>query len=280
VQRTRPSGPVAGSGIPSGYGIKPPLSLFCGRDCAQKPLGIGCAGVRKSSLRVRPSTSHRHTFTRTRSVKSPTRRTQIHAEIRMTDMPSLLRSPQQPQGICACTVTSKAVVGSSAIRQTMGGRQSSGWRHHPLPHCPDKLVRIRVHARFASVCDQIQQIDGPFWASRRKAPDGCAGFPRSGHPRPTRISANASDPEDIAMSRHAVRHLLSGSQANLVASKTDRPWGCGCCASWCSPRIERGVTDFPEPLSSPRSRCSLGWQHTEADICRSRGSSHLRPKHH
>src|ERR1700677_5384182 len=42
--------------------------------------------------------------------------------------------------ICACTVTSSAVVGSSAI-STLAARQGHG-DHHPLAHAARELVRI------------------------------------------------------------------------------------------------------------------------------------------
>ena len=63
--------------------------------------------------------------------------------------------------ICACTVASSAVVGSSAMISL--GRQRQGHRDHgPLPHAAGELVRVVVHPLpGVRDADPAQQFHGP-----------------------------------------------------------------------------------------------------------------------
>ena len=63
--------------------------------------------------------------------------------------------------ICACTVTSSAVVGSSAMSSFGVERQRHG-DHRALAHAAGELVRVVVHATVRlRDADQPEQVDGP-----------------------------------------------------------------------------------------------------------------------
>ena len=81
--------------------------------------------------------------------------------------------------ICACTVTSSAVVGSSAI-SSAGVVDQAHRDHRALPHAAGELVRVVVHA-------PVRLRDArPGRASRWPAPGGLLGDVRGGPGRPRR----------------------------------------------------------------------------------------------
>ena len=60
-----------------------------------------------------------------------------------TAMPRFARSASSSSRICACTVTSSAVVGSSAMSSS-GSRGERDGDHHALAHAAAQLVRVLV----------------------------------------------------------------------------------------------------------------------------------------
>ena len=169
--------------------------------------------------------------------------------------------------IWACTVTSRAVVGSSAI-SSVGVVDQRHRDHRPLAHAAGELVRVVVEA-LGRVGDAA-----PGRASRWPAPwpacletSVCApGRPRRSGRRPCRTGAGArAGPGRSSRSscpRSDRMSLGVGHADELLAVQPDlagdlRP------VPLCSPRIAWLVTDLPEPDSPtmpsvlPRSSVKL-----------------------
>ena len=124
-----------------------PGSRAAARAAAPRPAasrsGLGCrdAAARRSSAALggRARRSGRRTSRRShRRSRATTPRSWV---IRMIASPARSRRSRSRRRICACTVTSRAVVGSSAISSS-GGRRAPIGDHRALAHAAGELVRI------------------------------------------------------------------------------------------------------------------------------------------
>ena len=98
--------------------------------------------------------------------------------IRMIAAPLAAFSSRIRSRICACRVTSSAVVGSSAIsRRGIAGQRHRD--HHALAHAAGELVRIFVDALFGrGDVDAAQQLDGALARLRAASRRDGAGWSR------------------------------------------------------------------------------------------------------
>jgi hypothetical protein len=150
---------------------------------------------------------------------------------------------------CACTVTSRAVVGSSAMRrsglQVMAMAIIARWRMPPENSCGYMLARLRASgmptrssistarskACFLLMPSWMRAIS-PIWR-----PTVCTGFSAvSGSWKIMAISLPRTPRRcsSVIVSRSLPFHKISPSATSRVG---------------CRPRIDMAVTDFPEPDS-------------------------------
>ncbi len=123
-----------------------------------------CRGVSKISVVVPVSASRPAYMTNTRSACPAT--TPMSWVISRVAMPSVWRSRSNSSMICAWVVTSRAVVGSSAI-SSLGSADQRGGDDHALAHPARQLVReaVQLLAR-AGQPDQVEHL-GRGGAGRR-----------------------------------------------------------------------------------------------------------------
>ncbi len=135
---------------------------------------------------------------------------------RITDMLRSRRCTSMRSRICACTVTSSAVVGSSA-NSSVGPHAKRDGDHHPLAHAAGQLVRVLPEA------------------SRRLGDLDVAEQPLGGlhrlvalHPevRLQRLGDLLADLHQRVQRRHRVledhRHLLAPDVAHLLGGEADQ----------------------------------------------------------
>ena len=119
----------------------------------------GCRGAWKIASTGPFSTSWPRYITTTSSVISAI--TPMSWVIRITARPRSCCRRRSSSRICACVVTSSAVVGSSAIRMR-GSRGERQRDHHPLAQPTRQLERIGIDAlRRARNADHGEQFDRP-----------------------------------------------------------------------------------------------------------------------
>ena len=165
--------------------------------------------------------------------------------------------------ISACTVTSRAVVGSSAIEQPRVAGQRLG-DHRPLPLAAGQLVRVGVDAPLrVRDLDQLEQLDRPLAGRRRRhrlvaaqhlgdlEPDGVHRVQRrhrllEDHRRPPGRGSSAAP---------------AGRRRRAPLAELDRPVHVAFFGS--RPSIAIAIVDLPDPDSptiastSPRFRSNL-----------------------
>ena len=175
---------------PSGRRPRPPAR----RELGRPPFGCAAASRRGAARRrAAPACSPRAArersgptgpvstccpacMTITRSAISAT--TPMSWVMRMSAVPKSRWSVRISSRICACTVTSSAVVGSSAMR-TFGIAGERHRDHHPLAHAAGQLVRILVETRAPARRSALRIAPG----SPRRAPRACRRPGACGWPR-------------------------------------------------------------------------------------------------
>ena len=167
--------------------------------------------------------------------------------------------------ICACTVTSSAVVGSSAISSDgiVGDRHGD---HHALAHAAGELVRVLpgplLRLRDA---DEVEQLDGPRHRLALATSPGASGSSRrSGGRCGARGSAPTADPGRSSPSACRAGGGRSSSSAPISSKPSSLAEPAMIVLDGSSPIRPRNVTDLPEP-DSPTTADELAGVDVEVD---------------
>ena len=177
--------------------------------------------------------------------------------ISSTEQPKSSRSSRSRSSSCACTVTSSAVVGSSAtIRPGPAGDRDG--RHHPLPQPAGELVRIDPQPQFG-----VADPDGLQQPHRFGVVVGdLADLPADPHGRVQRRHRVLEDrAEHLAAHPAQLGRLRAQHVDPADGDRRRRPADAELCGS--SPSRLSARTLLPEPDSPTRPRISPG------RICRS-----------
>ena len=135
--KRHPAGQAVGAGTVPAIGVRRVTAPVIRGTEARRPFVYGWDGRAKSSAVVASSTSRPAYITATRSARPATM--PRSCVMRSTAMPRAARRPSSSSRIWACTVTSSAVVGSSAM--SISGSEASAmaiitrWRMPPLIWC-------------------------------------------------------------------------------------------------------------------------------------------------
>ena len=132
------------------------------------PCVYGCRGFVNSSSVGACSTIRPRYITATRSATCRT--TAMLCAISSTVSPSFSRSSSSRFSTVACTDTSSADTGSSAIEQ-LGLERERPRDRHPLPLAARELPRMRVERTFGEP-DQVEQLDAACVDPAPSAPSG------------------------------------------------------------------------------------------------------------
>ena len=172
--------------------------------------------------------------------------------IRITAMPYCACRSRISFRICACTVTSSAVVGSSAI-STSGLLASAmaiitRWRWPPESWCGYCSSR----ASGSGICTSLRELQRP--RQRLLAAHAlCSGSPRRSGCRPCRPgSASSSAPgRSSRCGRRAASRICRSANLSDVACRRAAISAVGEIVArlGSSPMTARAVTDLPEPDS-------------------------------
>ena len=191
---------------------------------------MGFARVaRKCRLSAPCSISRPDFMSATRSAISAT--TPISWVISRMATPNSLFSSRISSRIWAWTVTSSAVVGSSAI-STLGRQDERHRDHHPLSHAAGELVRILVERAPARGCAQLEHAASARPRAsvallRRCSANGLGDLLADGHDRIERGHRLLEDHRDLAAAHAAASPARSSAQ--FAAGEPDR----------CRPRLQR-----------------------------------------
>ena len=233
------------------------------RDRAPPRAAYGCtarAGRRGSSRPAPCSTSLPCCITAMRSAISAT--TPKSWVMNSTAMCRVLCISRISARICAWVVTSSAVVGSSAIR--MSGSSISAMaiiarcRWPPEIWCGIGVVHAR---RFGQVhgSEHVEHTPAPRLACRRLMDlDHLLDLPADREHRVQRRHRLLEDHRDAAAAQRA--HALGRRLEQVLAAVEDAACARSARgATWNRPRIERAITDLPDPDSPTTHRISSCW---------------------
>ena len=255
------AGRISDGGWP-GIGSQPvarPMSMRgSGRE---QPQGVGHLGL---VVDVRaPSRARRPGRRTSRRPRRPRRRRRPRSWVMMMiAVPNSRCRSRSRSRIWACTVTSSAVVGSSAISSS-GSLMQSHRDHHALPHAAGQLVRVVVDARSGrSGCRPGRACRWAWLAGL------CLGTPRvhaAGLDELLRRSCRtgAATTAGPGRSSPSACRGATGPRSSLAptsSSPSRRPRRSTLAVlRLCSPMIAWLVTDLPEPgLAHDRERLALG----------------------
>ena len=140
--------------------------------------------------------------------------------------------------ICACTVTSSAVVGSSAISSLRIQRERHR-DHRPLPHAARELVRVVVDAPLGPRDpDQAEQLDRPLRAPAARATSSCT------------LDHLRDLPADPVVRMQARERILEDHRDPGAAHRAQLLGGHG---EQVAPLEQRAARDASRPASARRS---------------------------
>ena len=169
--------------------------------------------------------------------------------------------------ISACTVTSSAVVGSSATSSGGSQRQRLG-DHRPLPLAARQLVRVRVDAPLGiGDLDQLEQLDRPLAGRLRR--HRLVAAQHLGDLEPDRVHRVERRHRLLEDHRHvAAADLAQGAVVeadDLAAADLDRA-ARRDAFSGSRPIIANAIVDLPEPDSPTIASTSPATRSNSAPI--------------
>ena len=174
-------------------------------------------------------------------------------------MPRSRTSDRSRSRICAWTVTSSAVVGSSAMSSSRLAGERHG-DHHPLAHATRQLVGVALATSRPDRADPPrEQLVHPSARGRRDRPSGSEAPPRPARRRGRAGSSAVSGSWKIiaTCSPRTRRYSASGRPDELPAGEADAALD-RLVRRGSSPMIARLVTLLPDPDSPTRPTISPG----------------------